>query len=94
VSECKHLDQMVEAEPQTPTGCTACLAIGGTWVHLRLCLGCGFVGCCDNSPNQHATHHFEETSHPLIQSFERGEDWVWCYVDEVMIDPPSPRASR
>ncbi|HEY3841830.1 MAG TPA: UBP-type zinc finger domain-containing protein [Acidimicrobiales bacterium] len=87
MNECTHLDQIAEIEPQTPTGCTACLAIGGTWVHLRLCLTCGFVGCCDNSPNRHATRHFEDTDHPLIQSFERGEDWIWCYVDKLMMEP-------
>jgi uncharacterized UBP type Zn finger protein len=65
------------------------MATGDEWVHLRICLGCGFVGCCDSSPNMHATEHFEETGHPLIQSFERGEDWVWCYVDEVLIEPSS-----
>ena len=87
MSECTHIDQIREVEPQTPTGCTECLALGDSWVHLRLCLGCGFVGCCDSSPNQHATLHFEETGHPLIQSFERGEDWIWCYVDQVVLEP-------
>jgi len=87
MSECTHQNLIAEVEPQTPTGCTDCLALGDSWVHLRLCLGCGFVGCCDSSPNQHATGHFEETGHPLIQSFERGEDWVWCYVDEVIAQP-------
>ncbi len=84
---CTHLDQISDIEPQTPTGCTACLAIGGTWVHLRLCLSCGFVGCCDDSPNRHATAHFHEVHHPLIQSFEPGEDWIWCFVDEVAMEP-------
>jgi uncharacterized UBP type Zn finger protein len=87
MTECTHLDQIAEVEPQTPTGCTACLATGDTWVHLRLCLSCGFVGCCDSSPNRHATHHFEETQHPLIQSFQPGEDWIWCYVDQVTVEP-------
>jgi uncharacterized UBP type Zn finger protein len=90
MSECPHRDQVTEVEPQTPTGCTDCLALGDSWVHLRLCLGCGFVGCCDSSPNQHATHHYAETGHPLVQSFERGEDWIWCYIDEVVLQPSSP----
>jgi uncharacterized UBP type Zn finger protein len=87
MNECTHQDLIGEVEPQTPTGCTACLATGDTWVHLRLCLSCGFVGCCDNSPNRHATGHFEEEHHPLIQSFEPGEDWIWCYVDQVTMEP-------
>jgi uncharacterized UBP type Zn finger protein len=86
---CAHLPQgALDVEPQTPTGCTACLALGGRWVHLRLCcLTCGFVGCCDDSPNRHATHHFEETGHPVIQSFEPGEEWIWCYIDQVVMNP-------
>ena len=67
------------------------MATGDTWVHLRLCLACGFVGCCDSSPNQHATEHFEEAGHPLIQSFERGEDWIWCYVDDSVVMEPAER---
>jgi len=84
---CTHLDPITDIEPQTPNGCAECLALGGTWVHLRLCLSCGHVGCCDSSPGQHATEHFEETGHPVIQSFQPGEDWLWCYVDEVMMEP-------
>ncbi|HEX3796534.1 MAG TPA: UBP-type zinc finger domain-containing protein [Acidimicrobiales bacterium] len=87
MSGCTHLEQMVDIEPQTPTGCTACLLLGDGWVHLRLCLSCGFVGCCDSSPNAHATEHFAEDGHPLMQSFQPGEDWIWCYVDEVMMEP-------
>jgi uncharacterized UBP type Zn finger protein len=86
MAPCTHRNQIADVEPQTPIGCTACLAIGGEWVHLRLCLGCGFVGCCNSSPHRHATEHFEETGHPLIQSFERGEDWIWCYVDEAIVE--------
>ena len=63
------------------------MKIGGTWVHLRLCLSCGEVNCCDSSPNQHATEHFHESGHPLMQSFQPGEDWIWCYVDEVGVEP-------
>ena len=68
-------------------GCAECLASGGLWVHLRLCLECGHVGCCDNSPGKHATKHFHETQHPIIRSFEPGEDWGWCYVDELFMEP-------
>ena len=68
-------------------GCEECLKTGGRWVHLRLCLSCGHVGCCDSSPNRHATKHFHDTSHPLVQSFQPGEDWIWCYVDEVALEP-------
>jgi hypothetical protein len=70
--------------PVTPSanGCEDCLRIGGRWLHLRLCLTRGHVGCCDSSPNRHARKHFHATGHPIIQSFEPGEDWRWCYVDE------------
>ena len=80
---CTHLD---EAEDVTPTGdgCVECLATGSRWVHLRLCMECGHVGCCDSSPNKHATAHFHETTHPLMQSYEPGEDWWWCFVDDVV----------
>jgi len=76
--KCGHLNQIQEAIPSAE-GCEECLKIGGWWVHLRLCLICGHVGCCDNSPNQHAT------GHPVIQSFEPGESWRWCYVDEAVV---------
>jgi uncharacterized UBP type Zn finger protein len=68
-------------------GCEECLKIGDPWVHLRLCLGCGHVGCCDQSKNKHATKHFHATGHPLIRSDEPGEDWLWCYIDEVWMEP-------
>ena len=83
--ECTHLDQIHEVEPGTPQGCEECLKSGGWWVHLRLCLTCGHVGCCDNSPGRHATAHFHGTNHPIIRSFEPGEDWQWCYIDEVYL---------
>jgi uncharacterized UBP type Zn finger protein len=86
-TQCTHLDQIRDVSPHTPDGCEECLATGSTWVHLRLCLSCGHVGCCDNSPNKHATKHFHQTQHPIIRSFEPGEDWGWCYVDQVMLDP-------
>jgi uncharacterized UBP type Zn finger protein len=84
---CTHLDQVRDVDPRTPAGCEECLAEGGWWVHLRLCQSCGHVGCCDNSPNRHATKHFHQTKHPLIRSFEPGEDWSWCYVDEAFLEP-------
>ena len=84
---CTHLDQINDVSPRTPEGCEECLEMGDTWVHLRLCLICGHVGCCDNSKNKHATKHFHATDHPIVQSFERGEDWIWCYVDEVYLEP-------
>jgi len=84
--ECTHLDQIADVEPQTPQGCGACMAVGGTWVHLRLCLICGHVGCCDSSKNKHATKHFHKTNHPIMRSIEPGEDWGWCYIDQVELD--------
>lgn len=84
---CTHLDQIHDVTPRTPGGCEECLQLGDTWVHLRLCLTCGHVGCCDSSKNKHATKHFHATSHPIVQSFERGEDWIWCYIDEVAWEP-------
>lgn len=80
---CRHLTEAAaETEPRTPEGCEECLKTGDRWVHLRLCLACGHVGCCDNSKNTHATKHFHETKHPVIRSFEPDENWKWCYVDE------------
>jgi uncharacterized UBP type Zn finger protein len=75
-----------DVEPQAD-GCVECLRTGDTWVHLRRCLKCGHIGCCDSSKNRHATRHFHQTKHPVIQSFEPGEDWVWCYVHEIMAEP-------
>ena len=86
MTRCTHLDQIREVTPRTPEGCEECLAIGDTWVHLRLCMICGHVGCCDQSKNQHATKHFHATAHPIIRSFEPGEDWGWCYGDAVGLD--------
>lgn len=68
----------------TPEGCEECLAMGDTWVHLRLCDACGHVGCCDSSKNKHATKHFRATKHPVISSFQPGEHWKWCYVHQAM----------
>jgi uncharacterized UBP type Zn finger protein len=83
--ECTHLDSVEYLEPKDPVeGCEECLKIGGRWVHLRMCHECGKIGCCDNSPNRHATAHFHESGHPLIRSVQPGEDWTWCYADELM----------
>jgi uncharacterized UBP type Zn finger protein len=79
---CTHLDQIEVAPPDSYAGCEECMKIGASWVHLRLCLTCGKVGCCDDSPNRHATAHFHEVGHPIIRSAEPGEDWCWCYLDE------------
>ena len=81
---CTHLDQIHAVEPRS-RGCEQCLALGDTWVHLRVCLSCGQVGCCDSSKNRHATRHFESTGHLLMQSLEPGEDWRWCYLDNTFI---------
>ncbi|HET7303096.1 MAG TPA: Na+/H+ antiporter [Segeticoccus sp.] len=83
--ECEHLQEAPRhATPRTPEGCEECLARGMSWVHLRLCLACGHVGCCNSSEGQHATHHYEDTGHPVMRSFETGERWRWCFVDELM----------
>lgn len=80
---CEHAAQVTIRSVKRPAaGCEDCLKIGGRWVHLRQCLSCGHVGCCDSSPNKHATKHFHETKHPIIASAEVGETWSWCYVDK------------
>ncbi|MGC4941175.1 Na+/H+ antiporter [Kribbella sp. DT2] len=82
---CEHLaDAPVVKTPNTPEGCEECLAEGGNWVHLRLCLGCGHVGCCDSSQMKHASKHYAGTEHPVMRSFEPGENWRWCFVDETL----------
>ncbi len=85
---CTHLDQIRQVTPGTPDGCEECLKMGADWVHLRLCLECGHVGCCDSSKNKHATQHFHKTKHPIMRSFEPGEKWGWCYVDQTQLDLP------
>lgn len=91
---CAHLDTVRDVVPSAD-GCEDCLAIGSRWVHLRLCMACGHVGCCDSSPHRHATAHWRaHPDHPLIRSFEPGENWWWCYQDELLFDvegaPPAP----
>ncbi len=83
--ECSHHDQFREVTPSA-SGCEACLQTGDEWVHLRMCMTCGHVGCCDNSKNKHATKHFHATMHPVIKSFEPGETWRYCYVDGLMVE--------
>jgi Zn-finger in ubiquitin-hydrolases and other protein len=82
--QCTHLDQIEVLElPEPIAGCAECLATGGRWVHLRMCQTCGEIGCCDSSPNRHASRHAAAEGHPVARSAEPGEDWSWCYVDEV-----------
>jgi uncharacterized UBP type Zn finger protein len=81
---CAHLDQILVPRPDHVAGCEDCLKVGGTWVHLRVCRTCGHIGCCDSSPNRHATQHVHESDHPIVTSVEPGEDWSYCYVDEAM----------
>jgi uncharacterized UBP type Zn finger protein len=84
MAECTHLDQVrVTQLPESSDGCEECLAMGSGWVHLRICLTCGHVGCCDDSPNRHATAHADGTGHPIIRSLEPREDWSWCYPDQL-----------
>lgn len=92
-NDCTHLDTVQDVEPSAD-GCEDCLRTGGVWHHLRVCQQCGYVGCCNDSPNKHAAAHFDSTNHPLIRSFEPGEDWYYCFVDDVgfILDdaPPAP----
>jgi len=80
---CTHLSEMKDVAPHTPKGCEECLKTGDHWVHLRLCRTCGHVGCCDSSRNRHATKHFHASKHPIMRSIEPGEDWSYCYIDDV-----------
>ena len=82
---CSHL-HMAKAVTPSGEGCVECLATGDSWVHLRLCRTCGHVGCCDDSKNRHARKHYSHTAHPLISSFEPGEDWSWCFADEIQVE--------
>jgi uncharacterized UBP type Zn finger protein len=82
---CTHLDTIADVTPSA-AGCEDCLRTGGHWVHLRMCLACGHVGCCDQSPGRHATAHFQASDHPIVRSFEPDEDWAWCYVDDLLLE--------
>jgi uncharacterized UBP type Zn finger protein len=101
---CSHLGTIeITQLPRSVAGCEECLRHGGVWLHLRICLQCGHVGCCDDSPGRHATAHFHESGHPLMRSLEPGETWSWCFVDELAMVipeitgqtriPPSPMLS-
>src|SRR5436190_18144207 len=83
-----HLKMICDVMPSAE-GCEDCLRIGSSWVLLRLCLTCGHVGCCDSSPHRHARKHFTHTTHPVMASFEPGERWAWCYMDQLTLDVPA-----
>ena len=89
--DCSHVTGLEEVEPSSPDSCLKCVDVGDTWVNLRLCLICGHVGCCDNSKNKHATAHFKETGHPVIQSYQPDEKWRYCYAhDQNLVDAEAP----
>ena len=91
MKECTHQDQIVIVRPEGyPAGCEDCLKIGSWWVHLRHCLACGHVGCCDSSPNRHARQHSKQAEHAIVQSAERGESWIYCFVDDIVMEGPPP----
>ncbi len=81
---CTHLDQVSVTEPSEHV-CQECIQMGDRWVHLRMCLSCGHIGCCDSSKNKHATKHFHSSKHPLMRSIEPGEAWMWCFVDQAIV---------
>ncbi len=84
-AECTHLESIHDVTPSA-RGCEECLQTHSRWVHLRLCRTCGHVGCCDDSPNRHATKHFHASRHPIIEGYDPPERWGWCYIDEVLFD--------
>lgn len=84
MTQCTHTDQINQVTPSAK-GCEECLKMGDSWVHLRMCLICGPVGCCNSSKNKHAQKHFNSTRHPIVESFEPNEDWRWCYIDEIYV---------
>ena len=83
--QCSHLGSIATVKPSA-RGCEECLKMGSWWVHLRVCRTCGHVGCCDDSPNKHATAHFHATAHPIIEGYDPPEGWGYCYVDDLMLD--------
>ena len=83
---CEHLRVAEVPAPNTPEGCEECMQIGARWVHLRLCLRCGHVGCCDSSPNRHARAHAAAVGHPAVKSLERGEEWGYCFTDDIWVE--------
>ena len=89
MTACSHLDSVELTElPEEVDGCPQCLEAGDKWCHLRICLTCGQVGCCDSSPNRHASRHAADSGHPLMRSIQPGEDWSWCFVDELAMAIP------
>lgn len=93
---CNHLDTIAEVTPSSD-GCEDCLVTGDRWLHLRMCMACGHIGCCDSSPNRHATAHWRANPHhPVVRSYEPGEEWWWCYEDRVVfaVEGPSPAPSH
>lgn len=86
MATCQHMSQIRDVTPSAQ-GCEECLQSGDNWVHLRECLICGHIGCCDSSKNKHATKHFHSTRHAIMRSFQPGEHWMWCYVDNMMVEP-------
>ena len=89
MENCTHITEVEVTElPESVSGCEDCLAMGTKWFHLRICLECGHVGCCDSSPMRHATAHFHASNHPIIRSLQPGEDWSWCYIDELAMVMP------
>ena len=91
--ECTHLEQIDPAASPSGEGCRECLETGGSWMHLRRCAECGHVDCCDSSPSRHARRDWEETGHPVVQSFEPGEDWLYCFEDDVALKVEELRGS-
>ena len=83
---CAHLTEVTFLPEPSTLECAECITSGDTWVHLRMCLECGHVGCCDSSKNRHATHHYSSTGHPVIRSIEPGERWVWCFIDQQAVE--------
>lgn len=81
---CTHRDSIQDVAASAP-GCEGCLAMGDTWVHLRMCMTCGHVGCCNDSKNKHASKHFQSSDHPIMKSLEPGEDWMWCFIDQTKV---------
>jgi uncharacterized UBP type Zn finger protein len=85
MATCSHVNEIKTVTPNSK-GCEECLKMGDRWVHLRVCLTCGHVGCCNSSKNKHATAHYHETGHPMVKSLEQGEEWAYCYVDDVFFE--------
>lgn len=87
--DCSHMGEIREVEPRTPEGCEECTAVGDQWVHLRLCMACGHVGCCDDSKNKHARKHYRADRHAIVRSFEPGESWLYCFADDLLVGETS-----